>query len=158
MLENTPLKPSTGDVISHFVDNLASEPRDWVLQQAPADWYSSVREAYIIALQWETNNSHRAESLRKPAAYAKVFTHVKGDKKRDFKRDSPAKRKSWVAGRHNAKRARTEGQEKPREHKIPEPLYRKRIEGGLCWKCGLSGHRATVCKNGFHDENGKTIA
>jgi len=62
------------------------------------------------------------------------------------------------SGRHNAKRARTEGQEKPREHKIPEPLYRKRIEGGLCWKCGLSGHRATVCKNGFHDENGKTIA
>jgi hypothetical protein len=34
MLETTPLKTSVGDVInlSHFVDNLATGPRDWVLQ------------------------------------------------------------------------------------------------------------------------------
>jgi hypothetical protein len=62
MLETTPLKPSMGDVISHFVDNLATGPRDWVLQQAPATWYTSVREVYMKALQWETNNAHRVES------------------------------------------------------------------------------------------------
>ena len=51
MLENTPLKPSAGDVVSRFVDTLAPDPRDWVLQQAPAAGYTSVRDIDMKALQ-----------------------------------------------------------------------------------------------------------
>jgi len=140
ILETTPLKPSMGDVISHFVENLATEPRAWVLQQAPATWYTLVREVYLKALQWETNNSHRVETITQGPT-AKVFTHVQ----RSFQGKShfkSLKRKPRFAGRHNAKRARVEGDgaaPEPRKRIINDVLYQKRVDAGQCFKCGLEG-------------------
>jgi hypothetical protein len=134
-----------------------------VLQQAPATWYTSVREVYKKALQWETNNAHRVESHKAEPnqPWAKVFAHVKRDSRpnRDFptKRDSrdrdtnPKRKSSFSEGRH--KRARTE----EREYKILKELYEQRLAANRCWKCGLEGHRASVCKNGYCDEHGKKI-
>lgn len=34
---------------------LEDEPQQWVLQQAPAGWYTSVKELHMKALQWENN-------------------------------------------------------------------------------------------------------
>lgn len=42
-------------------------------------------------------------------------------------------------------------------HKIYPELYKKRISSEKCSKCGLSGHRADKCPNGFMDEQGDAI-
>jgi len=153
-----------------WLGEFAAGPRDWVLQQAPATWYTSVREVYMKALQWETNNSHRVESHKAESVKpAKVFAHVRGDSrnKRDFqdKREPkgrgsfPKRKSSFTGGRQ--KRPRTEG-EKKKEYKIPSALYDQRIAEDKCWKCGLEGHRATACKNRLHgrarQENPVTFA
>lgn len=167
MLEDTPLRPSMGDVVDHFITNLASAPKEWVLQQAPTEWYQSERDVYMKALQWETNHSHRVEVIKPIESRApKVFVYkkeFKQDSRKGLKRES-IKRKGPFAGRSQSKRAKAgaEGgstQAAPqRQHRIPGPLYESRIGSGVCFKCGLDGHRASACPNGFRDEKGKTIA
>jgi hypothetical protein len=117
-----------------------------------------VREFYMKALQWETNNAHRVESHKAEfnQPKARVFTHVKGDsrdkkkfyERRDSReskaggRDSFAKRKSSFAG-GSRKRPRTDEGRRER-HKIEQSLYDARVKEGRCFKCGLEGHRASV--------------
>ena len=57
VLENTPLVPSSGDVINSFIDGLKSGPKEWVLSQVPVgEWYTNPQHAYMKALQYETND------------------------------------------------------------------------------------------------------
>ena len=172
MLENTPLKPSLGQNLDQFIDNLAPEPNEWVLSQAPTQWYSSEREVFMKALQWETNQSHRADTVK---STPKVFFHKKQEPpyrqefkkgkrnfhKRKFASGGPPTagfgRGDGGGGRGGggapvgAKRPRTEG------HRIPADLYAERIKKGQCFRCGLQGHRADKCGNGFRDAEGKMI-
>ena len=57
--------PSSGDVINSFIDWLESGPKEWVLSQAPVgEKYTSPQDAYMKALQYETNHQIRQVAPR----------------------------------------------------------------------------------------------
>lgn len=146
LLEGTVFKPAVGDIMDRFVDNLHPEPREWVLQQAPAvTWYTSPKEVYMKALQWETNNTTSVVSRVQPTRVLNNLTRFKRPERSQLKRKAP------YAGRE-----RLTGVKRPKsDHVIPKGLYDKRIANHVCWKCGMEGHIAGACPVGYRDENGK---
>ena len=142
-LESTPYHPG-GSVFDDFIDGLKPEVQRFVQDNAPAGWWTSIKDLYQKALDFEMNSvaCYKHRDLRHNENKADK-SDVQGES--DSGSDSASGTDSDSHSQEHEEPLLEPNHSGGKRPRVADDVYQARKGTQRCFRCGEAGHVAKAC-------------